>query len=211
MTRFLSNSMQAAANSTQVEYRMLAQIGVQSGTMYACNGTKYLYAMGNTYTPVGILGGVDPIKEDSDPYPRTIRLWLSAVGSANIYAAMTEDMFNRPVKLFRTFIDQVSMTQTSSAELMWNGKIDSVKLRMGDASRGNFFEVEARTSLFRRARASYFNRETLMQTQSGDTFADLVTQVPLFKSLWGQQATSFHPNLNTGGGAKPPKNPGQQH
>jgi hypothetical protein len=84
----------------------------------------------------------------------------------------------------------------STPELVWRGFVNKVEIRFADRERGNYFEVEAETSLRRKAEAINFTRETLttVLSQSGDTFFDFIHLVPLSKALWGNQPTSFNGN-----------------
>lgn len=187
MSRFLSSSQQAYSEREQFLFRQLVDVGVTSGTVYACNGYRYLYAMGNTYTPVGALGGLEPVREESDPFPRGVKLWLSAVNSSNLYEPLREDMFNRPVKIWEVFLDPESYAMANTPELRWSGKVNEVEIRFNDPQRGNFFEVAAETQLRRSPLRAYFNKETLWLTYSGETFFDLQHLIPTFRSTWGNQ------------------------
>jgi hypothetical protein len=111
---------------------------------------------------------------------------------------LREDMFNRPVTIKHVFLNPSSGSGSSAAvstpELLWRGFVNRVEVRFGDRERGNYFEVEAETSLRRKAEALNFNRETLQTvlSQSGDTFFDFAHLVPLTKALWGNQPTAFN-------------------
>lgn len=202
MTRFLQAAVNSAAAAPTLAYRTLVDLGVTSGTVYACNGNQYIYVNANTYSPVGMLGGIEPLREESDSFPQAMRMWLSAVGSANLYEPMRESMFNRPVKISRCFLDPQDFTPVASAEVMWRGRVNKVTVRLADAERGNYYEVEAETTLRRQAPSSFFNLETHWETYSGDTFFGFVDQVPLYKALWGQQPTSFA-GVSARGGTAP--------
>jgi hypothetical protein len=191
VTRFLSSSQQAYSERDTLAFRQLADIGVTSGTIYACTGYRYLFAMGNTYTPVGILGGVEPIQEESDPFPRGLKLWLAAIDSSQLYEPLREDMFNRPVRLWEVFLDPDTFELTNTPELRWSGTINEVEIRFNDSERGTFYEVSAETELRRSPKRAYFNKETLALTYSGDTFFDYMHLIPTQKTMWGQKETSF--------------------
>jgi hypothetical protein len=191
VTRFLSTSQQALAEQETFLLRQLVDIGVTSGTIYACNGYRYLFTMGNTYTPVGVLGGLEPIQEESDPFPRGLKLWLAAVNSSQLYEPLREDMFNRPVKVWEAFLDPETFALSNTPELRWQGKINEVEIRFNDAERGNYYEVTAETELRRVPARAYFNKETLALTFSGDTFYDYIHLIPTQRTMWGQQPTSF--------------------
>jgi hypothetical protein len=191
--RFASAAANSAAHEYQMRYRLFVEIGVTSGTIYACNGTEFLFALGNTYSPVAGFGGIEPLDEGADGSVRVLRAWLSAVGSSDFYEPLREDMFNRPFRVRHAFLDKIADTVVSSPELMWSGFVNKVEIRFADAERGNFYEIEAETALRRRAPASNFNIETHWTTlnQSGDTFFQFIDQVPLFRAMWGQQPTYF--------------------
>ncbi len=191
MTRFLSSSQQALSEQETVLFRQLADVGVTSGTIYACSGYRYLYTMGNTYTPVGVLGGIEPIQEESDPFPRGVKLWLSAINSSQLYEPLREDMFNRPVKVWEAFLDPETFALSNTPELRWQGKVNEVEIRLNDSERGNFYEVTGENQLRRTPLRAYFNKETLALTYSGDTFFNYQHLIPTFKSLWGQQPTTY--------------------
>lgn len=191
MSRFLSSSQQAYSEAAIFALRQLVDVGVTSGTIYACSGYRFLYTMGNTYTPVGVLGGVDPIQEESDPFPRGIKMWLAAVDSSDLYEPLREDMFNRPVKVWEVFLDPDTFALTNTPELRWQGLINEIEIRFNDGEKGNYYEVSAETELRRSPQRGYFNKETLALAYSGDTFFDYAYLIPTQRTMWGQQATTF--------------------
>ena len=190
MTRFLQSSMQAAANSSHIAYRTLVDLGVTSSTLRVCNGYQFIYTNGNTYSPIGNLGGIEAIQEEADLFPRNVTLYMSAVGSANLYEPLREDMFNRPIRVYRNFLDQGTSLPVASAELMWKGFVDAVEIHMGDAERGDYYEVRGETILRRTAKSQYFNRETFRLIDSSDTFGDHAPNIPGYIANWGQENVS---------------------
>jgi hypothetical protein len=191
MTRFASNSMQYLSTLPRVAYRILADIGVTSGYIYACTGNKVIVNSGNTYTPVGALGGVDAIQEESDPFPRDLRLWLAAITSSNLYEPLRESMFGRTVTLYRVFLNDETYTVSAPPEQMYKGKINEIELRFNDSERGNYYEITCVNEVRREPIVAYSNKETLQLTYSGDTFCDFQHIIPTFKSMWGQQPTRY--------------------
>lgn len=200
MTRHAYAAAESASAATNLQYRLLVDVGVTSGFVYACTGMQYFRSdmanmhSANTYSPVGKFGGIEPIEDDSDLSPSTMRLWLQAVGSADVFEASREDMFNRPVVIRRAFLDPMTDAIVSTPEIAWKGFINKVEIHFADTERGNFFEIEAETSLRRRAEAVNFNKEThqTVLTQSGDTFFQHIHLVPLTKVMWGNQPTAFN-------------------
>lgn len=198
MTRFTHAAAESASGVALLMYRILVDVGVTSSTLYLCNGMQWInatgtYALGNTYTPLGGLGQIEPIEDDADVLPRTVRMSLGIVGSASLYEPLREDMFNRPVVIRRAFLDPTSYSLVSTPETLWKGFVNRTTGHWDDADRGNYFEVECESSLRRKAEALNFNRETLQTvlSQSGDTFFDHIHEVPLSKALWGNQPTTY--------------------
>lgn len=187
----MSRNTQAAVTSISqqptVRYRLLVEVhSLSTGTTRACNGTNFLMFAGNTYSPIGHLGGAEKIEEDADIYPRALRLWFTAVPSMEIQDVLAENMFNKPVHMYRTFLTP-SLTLVASAEMVFKGRVETADLKLGDEERGNFFEIEVESRLARAPVAMYFNQATLwtVYNASGDTFFDYVTQIPLTRVNWG--------------------------
>jgi hypothetical protein len=197
VSRFNYAASNSASQLPQLYYRTLVNVGVTSGTVYACNGAQYLYAMGNTYAPTGALGAIDPIQEESDPFPRTVRCTLQATGSASMYEAMREDMFGRPLKVYHVFLDDTH-AMVSTPELLWNGLINKVQLYFNTSDKGTYIEVEADTDLRRAPPVNNYNRESMLLLSSGDTFCNFVDQIPLSNAKWGLTTPVGY---SSGGGA----------
>jgi hypothetical protein len=193
MTRFASSSLQAQSEQTQIAFRLLVDIDVTSGTVYACSGRQFIYARSNTYSPIGTLGGVERIQEDSEPFPRAVRMWLSAVqpaagtNSAVIASAMNEQLFNKQVRLYRGFMDLTTMTMPNTPELAFKGQIAAYSYRPSDPERGPHFEIEVESRMLRRMNPAYFTQETYWTTlsRSGDTFFKYVPMVAGATAKWG--------------------------
>jgi hypothetical protein len=187
MTRYISSSMESASEQPLVQFRLLAQIDVRSSTIYACTGGNFIAVGANTYSPVGHLGGVESIKEESDVFPRGVRLWLCAVGTANLAEPLSEELFNKSVRLYRTFIDVNSYSSVSTPELVFSGRVNRGEIKLADAERGNYYELEVESRLRKQAAAAYFTREThwTVMGYSGDTFFDYLSEVSRRKVKWG--------------------------
>jgi hypothetical protein len=189
MTRWLSTSQQSLGERELLAFRQLVDIGITSGTLYACSGKQYLFARGNTYSPVAGFGGIEPIKEESDAFPREVRLWMRAVNSSDLYEPLREDMFNRPVRVYETLLNPDNFTVAHTPEPRWEGYVNEVEIRFGDEERGNYYEVGAISDMGREPVLAYSNKETLTLEHSGDTFCDYQHLVPSVKAMWGQQPT----------------------
>lgn len=187
MSRNLSAAVTSISQLAQVQYRLLVEVdSLSTGITRACTGYNFIVFNGNTYSPVGNLGGIEKIQEDSNIFPRAVRLWFSAVNTSQIQDVLNESMFNRPVRVYRTFLTD-SYTAVSTPEQLFRGRINTCEMKLGDDNRGDHFELEIESRLMRRPRAQFCDRETLWTTyaQSGDMFFDWVTKIPFVKALWG--------------------------
>ena len=196
MTRFAYAAAQSASTEETVQFRLFADVTFTTTMIRACTGVTPIVWGVNTYSAIGAFGGLDKVQEDAEPFPRAVRLWMSAVGSAQMTEPLTEQLFNKPVKLYRGFLDTAKGTLVSTPELMFSGFINTCEIKLRDPTRGNYFELEIESRLARQPRAAWFNKETLWQTYSGDTFFNFIDQIPNFKALWGNQATFFNAGAN---------------
>lgn len=197
MSRNISSAVTSISQLSTVRYRLLCEIYSGTGTVYACTGANFVLFNGNTYSPVGNLGGVDPIQEESDVFPRSVKIWFAAVNTQAIADVLAERMFRRPVVLLRTFLTD-SYTCVSTPETVFRGRINTCEMRLKDPDRGDYFEIEVESKLNRVSRSLYFNRETLANyyAQSGNTLFEFVSQIPFKKANWGGisvSANGFNP------------------
>jgi hypothetical protein len=178
---------------------------LSTGTTRACTGYQFLTFNGNTYSPIGNLGGAEKIQEDVNPFPRATRLWFAAVSTTQIQDVLSENLFNRPVRIYRSFLTD-SFTNVATPEELFRGFINTCDMELQNPQRGDFFQIEVESRLMRKSRAQYLNRETLwtFYNQSGDTFFDYLHLIPLTKANWGSAGFSEY-----GGGTMAP--PGGDH
>lgn len=198
--RFTGAAANSASQLSTIQYRTFVDIGVTSTTLYLVNGNQFLNSSAtnnptvNTYSPVGGFGGIEPLQDQADVRPSTARMWMRAVGSADVFEPLREDMFNRPVVVRHGYLDAATDALVSTPEVIWKGFVNKVDIRFADTEKGNYFEIEAETSLRRKSELINFTKEALQTVmgQSGDTFFDYIFQVPMVKALWGNQPTAFN-------------------
>lgn len=214
MSRNDSAAVTSISQLPNLRYRLLCEVySLTAGaTARTCTGNNFIVFAGNTYSPVGDLGGADPIQEESDVFPRSARIWFSAMNSAGIQEVLAETMFNRPVIIRRTFLTD-SLTCVSSPQIVYKGNVNTVEMKLKDPERGNYFELEIDSRLNRNSRSLYFNRETLITaySNSGSTLFDYIPQIPLTKANWGGMTVGGSlPSTYPGGpgGTPPGRTPG---
>jgi hypothetical protein len=201
MSRDLSAAVTSAAQLDTVQYRWLVEVdSLSTGMTRACTGYQFIVFNGNTYSPVGHLGGAEKIQEDAQVFPRAVRMWFAAVSTTQIQDVLNENLFNRPVRIYRTFLTD-SYTNVATPEELFRGFINTCEMRLQDPQRGDYFEIEVESRLRRPAIKQYFNSATLrtLYAQSGDTFFDYLTRIPLTKAKWGIASTIDYSGGGNGG------------
>lgn len=206
MSRNTSAAVTSATQLPQVRMRMLCEVwSLNGGTAYACTGDKFIYS-GTTYSPVGRLGGLEKIQEESDPFPRSVRVWFAAINSAVIADVLSETLFSKPAKLYRCLLDD-NYAVIGAPQLAFIGYVNQVDMKLADPERGNYFELDIESRLRQPTKARYFNRETLQNAfgNSMDTFFDYQAQIPMFVAPWGNQAygISYAGQVSVNKGALP--------
>lgn len=190
MTRNTAAAVTSASSLPTVRYRLLCEIdSLTGGTLRMSNGGEFITFNSNTYSPLGTLASMDKVQEDSEIFPRALRMKLAAVQSAQIVDLVNETYFNKPVRLYRTFLTD-SYTAVSTPEPLFSGFVNMATFRTGDSE--SYFEIEVESRLIRKPKVQYFTREVLQYVMgySGDTFFDLVPMIPLVKTNWGGQDVS---------------------
>lgn len=209
MTRTLDASVTSYVAQPTQTFLTLAHIELVGGTLKVHNGAGYLMVGVNTYMGVGDFGGLEPIKESADSFSQGFKLWISALNSAALYEAVNERLFNREIKLYRCWYDPSSLMVVNTPEIWYRGRINEATMYRGDEDRGDFLEVTLRTKMDRESKASYYTQEDMLTgAYSGDTFFWYLPQIPLFKSLWGQQPT---PGLGYDTGPLGKSGPSRRH
>jgi hypothetical protein len=184
MTRDTVSSVTSANAATQVPWSMLVKVALNSSTLYASTGMRFVFDGVNTWSPVGGLGGLEAIREDTTTKSRGLRLWLAAINSSQLYEPFTEALFNKEVRVYRATLSG-SNTCVGTPQQAFRGYINKVDVHLGDSERGNYFELECESRIRREASTAYYTREFLMQTYSGDTGLDYVSRIANFQSNWG--------------------------
>jgi hypothetical protein len=187
MSRNESAAVTSISQLPTLQYRWLVEVhSVTGGVTRACTGFQFVLFNGNTYSPVGNLGSIEKVQEDSDIFPRAVRMSFAAVNTTQIQDVLNEQLFNKPVFIKRTFLTD-SHTCVSTPEELFRGFINTCEMKLGDKQRGDYFEIEVESRLLRPPKARYFNKETLwtFYQQSGDTFFDYLVKIPLAKANWG--------------------------
>lgn len=189
MVRTYDASVNSYLSEPVKELRLLADITFTGTTMRLWTGVGSLMVGSTHYDGIGMMGGIDRIGENPNNFTSPYKMWLSAVSSASLSEALQEKLFGKDVVLRRAWLRDGTIVNTP--EEWHRGVMGEVTIYRGDEERGNYIEVGVQTKLDRQRRPTYYTKEDLSMTYSGDTFFDYLDQISTMKALWGQQPTRF--------------------
>lgn len=109
----------------------------------AWDGVGFIDNGVNTYSGFGFLGRIDPIKEESDLFPRGVRLIVSGLSNSfnPLFTELTaERLFNQEATIAVGFVTE-QRTLVSSLNERYYGRIGAIDGGINDADRGTYFEL----------------------------------------------------------------------
>lgn len=197
-------AVESASQASTLRYSILADVNSLSAPLHLCTGGNFIYTGTNTYTPIGGMASLDPVQEDSNVFARAIRIQIAAVNTSQIVDLTAENLFNKPVLLWRCLLNTQNLTMVDTPQLLFKGRINTANLIINDPQKGNYYEVEVESRLKQNPKVMYYDRQTLQiaMGSSGDTFFDQIVNIPLFVGEWGKLPTDFS-NIGPGGGRPP--------
>jgi hypothetical protein len=183
VTRWVSTLNDANASQQAIALVTLAQINFLSGTLYLNDGFGNLLWGGNTYLGLGDYGQIDAIQESTEVVAKTLVMTLSGVSPSLVTSAMTENYQGRVVSLFAGLLDVNALSWIDNPELAWEGRMDFMNISIAQNAATITMSCESRLN-----RESLVSRYTDTDQQiafPGDTFFNLMWQIPLSSATWG--------------------------
>jgi hypothetical protein len=147
---------------------------------------------------VGDLGEISQIEEGADVSPYKITLSLSGLDATISGAALTEDYYMHPVKVYLGVLDADDVL-LADPTIVFEGAMDQMNVSVG-ASGGDVISLTAESELARFDRASNLKyTDTQLQSDfSGDVAFEFMADIEGAKIRWGD-ATS---DAVAGGGSR---------
>ena len=189
MTRTYTAAVNSYLSEPVIECRLLADITFANTTMRLHTGVGSFMVGATHYNGIGNLGGVERVTESAETYTPSLKLWLSAVDSMQLSDAISESLFGKSVTLKRCWLRDGTIVNTP--EISYIGKFGTVEVVRGDPERRTYIEATLNTKLDRKKNPSYYTKEDLSLTYSGDTFFNYLPQIMGQRALWGQKPTYF--------------------
>lgn len=183
MTRFVSSSNQTAAAAAHMTLTEFVDLEYDSGTIRFCNAPIDITFASNTYLGLGEFGGIERVMEATAIEPRSMKLTLSGLDAALITDTLTEDYFNRTVRLYQGWLDE-DYVLIADPEEVWSGRMDSQIVILGKGSGDIIMNCEH--ILARGPNITYDSDEDQKTRHATDRFFD---QLPFVNKevIWGGQ------------------------
>ena len=166
-----------------------AELQFPSGTLYLHNSIGTYTWGGQDWLGVGDLGEISQIEEGADISPYKITLSLSGLDATISGAALTEDYYMHPVKVYLGVLD-ADDALLADPTVVWEGAMDQMNVSIG-ASGGDVISLTAESELARFDRASNlkYTDAQLQSDFSGDLAFEFLADIDGAKIRWGD-ATS---------------------
>jgi hypothetical protein len=189
MDRFVSAANRNEAAKAAISLVVMVDLDFASGMIRAHDGGGTLTWDGNDYLGVGQFGAVADVTEDLTNIARPVRLTLSGVDPSLVSTTMTETYQNRSVTLYLAFIESESNTIIAAPEIVWEGRMDTMKLSVSQGSA--VIELNCEHRLRREPRISRYTNEEQQVAHPGDRFFDLLTTIKDYPGRWGDKAVFY--------------------
>jgi hypothetical protein len=121
---------------------------------------------GNAYTGAGDLGSIDPIEERNDLSPSGTILRISGLDQAILTEALTQNYYDRRVKIYLGFRDIVTGSLVDDPMQIFSGKMDQMAILSGMAPTIGL-AVESDLIEFDRARMQVYSDAELQRVSPG--------------------------------------------
>tara|TARA_X000001382_G_scaffold21291_2_gene12919 strand:+ start:6977 stop:7618 length:642 start_codon:yes stop_codon:yes gene_type:complete len=198
MSRGFPSNVLTALASQHVALVTFAELQFPSGTVYLHNSIGTYTWGGHDWLGVGDLGEISQIEEGADVSPYKITLSLSGLDATISGAALTEDYYMHPVKVYLGVLDADDVL-LADPTIVFEGAMDQMNVSVG-ASGGDVISLTAESELARFDRASNLKyTDTQLQSDfSGDVAFEFMADIEGAKIRWGD-ATS---DAVAGGGSR---------
>ena len=199
MSRAFPSAVATALQEQHVVLVTFAELHFPSGTVYVHNSIGTYTWGGIDWLGVGDFGEIGQVEEGVEISPYKITLSLSGLDPDISGAALTEDYYLQPVKVYLGVLD-ASDDLIADPTVIWEGSMDQMIVSVG-ADGGDAVSLTAESELARFNNSSNL-KYTDAQLQSefpGDVGFELMADIEGAKLRWGD------PNSNAiiGGSGSP--------
>ena len=185
MSRGFPSAVLTALSEQHVVLVTFAELQFPSGTLYLHNSIGTYTWGGQDWLGVGDLGEISQIEEGAEISPYKITLSLSGLDPDISGAALTEDYYLQPVKVYLGVLDSDD-DLIADPTIVWEGSMDQMMVSVG-AEGGDVISLTAESELARFDKASNLRyTDTQQQSEfSGDIAFEFMADIEGAKIRWG--------------------------
>jgi hypothetical protein len=178
-TNIDSATLEALA-AAQVQMFVLLELDFDSGRVYLCDLAFDVEWEGNTYLATQGIGSIEPITE-TDSEAKGITFTLSAVNSAAIAAAITEEVQGRQALLRLAIVDGATLRVDPN---VWSGVLDVMVIE--DDGRQPVIRVTAEHQMiaWQQPSGELFSDAEQKKRHPGDKFFEFTAQMAEATIVW---------------------------
>jgi hypothetical protein len=182
LSRFVSSDNAAESIKVSVTMQVMVDLDFASGHVRAHDGIGPIVWGANTYTGVGMFGSIDAVDETGDIVAKPISLSLSGVDASLLSTATTEIYQGRVATVYLGMCQQGTNTLVDDPEILWEGLMDTMSVRLGKESSIN---LNCEHRLRSEPRIARYTSADQQLAYSDDLFFDQVPKIPGFQGKWG--------------------------
>lgn len=184
MTRGLTAGAISASQAASAGVIVLVEMLLDSGAVRVCSAAADISWNGYTWSAVGQLGKLNPIREAETGQISGAVFELSSIPSDYLTHALTENYQGRTVNIYVAFLALPQHSLVANPVLEWSGTLDMMSVQ-DDATSGAI-QVTAETALFDFARAVPVNWSDSEQQAMypGDIGMQYVPQMATKQLVW---------------------------
>lgn len=163
---------------------LFCELEFDSGNVNVWSGYGEITWDSKTWSGVGDLGSVSPIRETANTEAVGVNLTLSGIPSAMLSVALGEHYQGRPASLWFGFTDK-SGTIIADPANVYGGRMDIMKIDEGGETASITVSTESRLRDLRRARDHRYTHEDQQILYPGDLGLQFVASLQDQQIVWG--------------------------
>lgn len=182
--RSLHANIQNALDDAYVLPVMFTELVFDDGTLRLHTDLGDITWGGHTWLGVGDLGSIDAIEERDDLSPTGTLLRLSGLNTTVLTEALTQNYFDRPANIYFGLRDTVTASLVSDPYELFPGRMDQMKITIGDVQ--NIIEMAVENELieFQDPRMQYYSDAELQRDYPGSLGFKWLAAMIDTKILW---------------------------
>lgn len=193
MSRWISTNNANYAAGTQILMVTLADLGFDGAPIFVSDGFGQIIANGTIYSGLGDYGTIDVVEETTESISKPLMLSLSGVPNALLTDVVTTNCQGRLVTLWIALIDINSGKLIDTPEVSWQGRMDYTTVEISPNS--SKINLHCENRLNREPLVARYTDQDQQIAFPGDTFFDLVWQIPLSQAGWGAVTVQYPANV----------------